>query len=262
MPIKQFDLAKPPKNIGICITGPVGTGKTTLIGTMPGNGLLIDIPATEGGGFVLGNHSKRIKGVYLEEWEDIDEVYWALAKGELESLGVTGPLHWIAIDSITGMLEMGKRKIIRERDRNLGDDPHKITLQEWGWIGQLVGEMVYRFQKLPYVKIWVAQERQHGGYEGDDGPVQLGPSVTRSVLLMLNPPMTIMGRLSVEGLGERRVLTIGPPGGKYMVKARAMPGRKLPNRILEPNLKQILNYLFRDGPRPRAARDENEIILA
>lgn len=255
MALKLFNVATPPRYPSLCITGPVGAGKTTLIGTMPGAGVLIDVPQVEGGAFVLADKANRIKGITCEDWEDIDAIYWALAKKDEEALPGVTETKWISVDSITGMLIMGTRKIIRERDRSLGDDPHKITLQEWGWIGQLVGEMVYRFQKLPYTKIWIAQERTHGGFDNDPGPAQLGPSVTRSILNMLMPPMTLMGRLSVEG--ERRVLTVGPPGGDFIVKVRAMPGKKLPNRIRDPHLGQILRYLFKDGPRPKAAREDS-----
>ena len=258
MPLKPFNVAAPPKYPSLCITGQTGVGKTTLVSTMPGKGLIIDIPTTEGGTFVIPTErTKRIMGLTMDTWDDLDEIYWALAKKDEEKLPGVSELDWVAIDSITGMANLAREKILSERDSRAKTPDHQISLQEWGFIGNLVGWQVPKFQRLPYVIIWVAQERSHGGYDDDVGPVQLGPAITRSALMLLKPPMTVMGRLTVEGDRERRVLTVGPPGGDYIVKARAMPGKKLPNRIRDPHLGQILRYLFKDGPRPKAAREDS-----
>lgn len=258
MAIKMVDISARPEFPRLCIYGPTGIGKTTLLGTLPGRGFIIDVPQVEGGTFVLADQSKRIKSAKVEEWEDIDEVYWALAKQDEVELPGVKRLNWVAIDSITGMEEMALRKVIRERDRDLGADPHKITRNEYGDTGRLVAELIYRFCKLPYLTVFIAQERTHGGGDDDEGPVQLGPGVRRSVLLALKPPMTIMGRMGITGEGrqEQRVLTVGPPDGPYIVKARAMPGKRLPRRIANPNLGEILDFVFGEGPRPKAARQD------
>lgn len=263
MPIKTFNIGDTPRYPSVAISGPVGAGKTTLASSMPGRGLIIDVPTTEGGSFVIPEErAKRIKGVTVEAWTDLAEVYWALAKKDEEALPGVSQLDWVAVDSITGLAQLAKEDVISHRDpRTRAVHPSVPTLQEWGFIGAMVGQKVPEFQRLPYAKIWIAQERRHGGYDDDPGPVQIGPSVTRAALLMLVPPMTLIGRLSVEKIGgkEHRVLTVGPPGGDFIVKARALPGRKLPNRILDPHLGQILRYLFRDGPRPKRAREESII---
>lgn len=256
--IKVIDLAKQPLYPKFCVYGPTGTGKTTLLGTMPGPGLILDIPQIEGGTFVLADKASRIKGVAIEEWGEIDEIYWALVKRDEKALPGVGRLRWVAVDSISAMLQLAKRKVVKERDRDLGADPHKITLPEWGAIGQLVGELIYRFCALPYAVLFTAQERSHGGRDNDPGPMQLGPDVIRSALLMLKPPMTLIGRLSLETEGDReqRILTIGPPDGLYIAKARMPPGKRLPYQIRNPHLGKILRYMFEDGPKPKAARSQ------
>ena len=267
MAIKAFSLKRPPSYPKITIFGPVGSGKTTLLGTLvhnskcnpgckdhlDGTGLLLDVPQVEGGGFVLADHAERIKGVTVETWEDTTEISNALQTGNASELPDGKLPSWVAIDSVTGMQQMALRKVIHERDRDLGDAPHKVTLQERGWVGQLTSELIYRYCSLPYTLIFIVQERVHGGKEFEPGPVQLGPLVQQSTMLALKPPMTIMGRLSVER--GKRILTVGPPDGEYIVKARSMPAKPLPDRIRRPHLGKMLRYMFADGERPRSAKE-------
>lgn len=256
MPLKTFNITDVPANPSFAISGPVGAGKTTLASTMPGQGLIVDTPNTEGGSFVIPKErAQRIKGVRLEEWADLDPLYWALKKKDEKELPGVSDLRWVCNDSITGWMNLAKTEVVAKRDPRSKTPKNQLSLQEWGFVGTMVGNEILRWELLPYSRIWIAQERSHGGYDDDPGPKQLGPNVTRAALLMLVPPMTLIGRLTVEGDRERRVLTVGPPGGDYIVKARALPGRKLPNRILNPHLGQILKYLFYDGPPLKAARD-------
>lgn len=261
MPIKLFSVDQPPKAVGIAIYAQTGVGKTTLLGTMPGRGLVIDVPQVEGGAYVLADKADKIDGVLCEDWEDIDEIYWALSKKDKDVLPNVEEYRWVAVDSITGMQEMSKRKIINERDRNLGDDPHYLTLRERGGMGELVGELIYRFRKLPLSSIWIAQERIHGGGDNDPNPIITGPDVQRGILSALKPSMAIMGRLELtldERGRERRNLRVGPAGSEdYILKAKGLPGRKCPNLIREPDLGVMLRYLFGSGPKPKAAREDS-----
>lgn len=244
---------------GICIYGKGGVGKTTLLGTMPGKGLVIDVPQIEGGTFVLEDKSENIDVVPVESWNEIDEVYWYL-KGK----NGAKPAHdyrWVAIDSITAFQELSKRKVVHERE--LSADPHMVGLQDWGKMGQLVGELIYKFRQLPIHTIWIAQERKFGG--GDDGgPAMLGPDIIPSALAALMPSMMLVGRLAVqqdmEGAWQRQ-LRIGPHPD-YYTKCRAKPGLDVPPVIAKPNLTEILRYLVGNGPRPEAAVEAPMFILS
>ena len=267
MAVKRFNLAKPPKAPLVGIYGPSGASKTTLVSTMPGVGTYIDVPYMEEGGFVIGSEAYRIHGVRIEEWEDLEDVYWALKKRDLDQMPWLGERNdpkrcrWFALDSATGTHTLATRKVIGERDRSLGEQPHHISLQERGWISQLEAEMIFRLRSLDeYWQIFVAQERQHGGFEGDPGPVQMGPDLPAGSLRAFKQSATILGRLGVVTTGrgkEERQLRIGPPDGDFIVKARTPKGRpKLPKLIKDPNLDEILRFVFADGPTPKAARDD------
>lgn len=231
---------------GLCIYGRGGTGKTTLVGTMPGKGLIIDVPQIEGGTFVLEDKSDRIDVVPVETWDEIDPVYWYLRNQKHD-------YKWVAIDSITAFQELAKRKVVKERDMALAADPHTITLQEWGKMGQLVGELIYRFRTLPVHTIWVAQERKHGS---DESSNLLGPDIIPSALAALMPSMMLVGRLSVmqDEDGEWvRQLRVGPHPDFY-TKCRAKPGKDVPPLIQRPDIGGILRYLLSNGPIPEAAK--------
>jgi len=259
MAIKPFRVTDKPRYPGICITGYTGVGKTTLASTMPGNGLIIDVPTTEGGSFVIPeNRAHRIGGVRLDKWDDLEEVYQAILSGNTDALELPAtPLNWIAIDSITGLANLAREKTIGDRPSTSKTPKNQVSLQEWGWIGNLVGWEVPKWQALPYAVIWLAQERVHGGYDDGGEDRRIGPNITAAALKLLIPPMTLIGRLTVEGDKERRVLTVGPPGGDYIVKVRAIPGRKLPNRIQDPHLGQILKYLYFNGPAVKRAKEDD-----
>jgi len=223
------------------------TGKTTLLGTMPGRGLVIDVPQIEGGTFVLQDQANRIDIVPVETWDAVDAIYWFLMKSD-------HPYQWVAIDSLTAMTELAKRKTIKERDLDV--DPHVISLQEWGKIGRLVGELVYRFRTLKQHTIWIAQERKFGGGgdEGGAGPVTLGPDTSPAALQALLPSMLLVGRLSVEHSvdGWERQLRVGPHA-MYVTKARAVPGQDVPPIIRNPSLAGLLKFLL---ARPGAERPD------
>lgn len=238
------------ESFGICIYGRGGSGKTTLAGTMPGKGLIIDVPQFEGGTFVLSGHADRIDIVPCTAWKDIDDIFLYLSMQPHD-------YRWVAIDSITGMQELAKRKTIGERD--ISADPHTISLQEWGKVGRLVAELIFRFRTLKCHTLWIAQERTHGGNDGS--PAVTGPDLTPSALSSLIPSMALLGRLSVEqntdGLWERR-LRIGPCQ-EYFTKYRALPDQDVPPVIVNPNLTQILRWNF---ALPGATRPQEAVIPA
>lgn len=245
---------KPNSSFGLCFYGRSGTGKTSLLGTMPGRGLVIDIPQIEGGTFVLSDHADRIDVKEVTTWDEIDAVYWFLKKEK-------HAYQWVAIDSLTAMTELAKRKVIS--DRTLAADPHKITLPEWGELGQLVQELIYKFRTLSIHTIWIAQETTHGSEERGE-PVQIGPDTRPRALNALIPSMLLCARTSVEqrldGTYEYR-LRIGPHP-VFMTKARHKPGLEVPNLIFNANVGKLLRYLFGlpDAEPPQAVDESTNIL--
>src|SRR3972149_7163035 len=74
-----------------------GVGKTTLLGTIPGRGLVIDIPQYEGGDMVLVNRADRIDIAPVRTWEELNELYLALKSGQVNGT----KYDWAAIDTVS-----------------------------------------------------------------------------------------------------------------------------------------------------------------
>lgn len=248
---------KQKNGFGICIYGSGGVGKTTLIGTMPGQGLVIDVPEVEGGTVVLSDKADRIDVVSVSTWSEIEEKFWFLRDKP-------HPYQWVAIDSITAFTELAKRKTIAERGALTIEhaDRHTLSQPDWGKVGRLVGELVYQFRTLPIHTIWIAQERSFGNEE--TGERKIGPDTSPSALQSLIPSMMLIGRLSVDlsdasGEWERR-LRIGPHPMFY-TKYRTTPDKDVPYWIVRPNLGTILKFLLGSGERPEEVKEFQDLVL-
>lgn len=236
--------------LSACIYGRGGSGKTHLLGTMPGNGLVIDIPQIEGGTSVLADQQDHIDVLPITKWDDIDAAWKFLRYDQHQ-------YSWVAIDTITALQELAKRKALKERD--LSEDPHQIRMQDWGKIGQLMSEVFYKFKLLPMHLIFNAQEKQRGNEES----MEIVPNVSPMALDSLLPPLFIVVRMYVtqdEGEGGevtmRRQLRVGPHD-LYLTKTRAVPGRELPAVVKSPNLGTMFAYLMgKNVKKPTAAADE------
>lgn len=242
------------RRLAACIYGRQGVGKTTLLGTMRGRGLVIDVPQIEGGTAVLADKSDRIDVAPVVLWKEIDELYQMLRLGKHD-------YEWVAIDTITACQHLARRKVKSEQDI-VSSDAHKMRIQDYGDMGQLMTEMFYSFRLLRMNVIFLAQEK---GRESDEGIREMQPGLSPMSLDALLPSMTLVGRYYMweadDGTWERR-LRVGPHTA-FVTKTRAVPGRDLPPVILRPKLDNIFRYLMGDpkAKRPRKAADESSSLL-
>lgn len=235
-----------------------GVGKTTLLGTIPGRGLVIDIPDYEGGDMVLLG-KKNIDVAPAETWEDLNELYMALKKGR----GKIGSIQydWVAIDSITACQQLARKKVIKERDE-IASKPYVIRLQDWGSMGQLMAQLFERFRLLSIPVYFTAQERVRRDRDDDEAGSVVIPNVSPMALDALIPHPVLIGRLYAhqnEGGTWERYLRVGTHEG-FVTKTRSVPGRSLPAVIRRPRLGQITSWIRgEDVKRPRAAPDDDAL---
>lgn len=242
------------RRLAACIYGRQGVGKTTLLGTMRGQGLVIDVPQIEGGTAVLADKSDRIDIAPVVVWDEIDDLYQMLRLGKHE-------YEWVAIDTVTACQHLARRKVKKEQDI-VPSEVHKIRQQDYGDMGQLMTEMFYSFRLLRMNVIFLAQEKAR---ESEDGTREMQPGLSPMTLDALLPSMTLVARYYMQeaddGTWERR-LRVGPHTA-FVTKTRAVPGRDLPPVILRPKLDNIFRYLMgKEGAkRPRKAADESSSLL-
>jgi hypothetical protein len=205
---------------------------------------------------VLAGEAGRIDIFPATSWDDVGEAYKFLRDSNHD-------YKWYAIDTVTATQELAKRKALRERD--LSADPHMVTMQDWGKIGELQGELFYRFRMLPMHGIFLAQERLRGS--GEDGAMEYQPDISPAALSKLSPSMFLVGRLFTREVEEpetkqlviERRLRVGPHM-HTVTKVRALPERPMPAVVREPQLGQILAWLIgaksAKAPQSVAADDD------
>jgi hypothetical protein len=236
----------------VCIYGINGFGKTTMLSSMPGRGLVLETPRSEGGSgdMVLADFADRIEVLHVESWADIDDYFWWIKSSEEFKAKKFG---WLGGDTITGIKVLATAQTIRERDDRIVTDPHKITLPEHGKIGVMTSSVIDKFNTLALPIIWLAQERLHTAT--DDEGVEysfVGPDISPAALRTLMPTLTLCGRLTAypsESGGFERKLRIGPHTF-YRTKTRAVSQNiVIPNQIwvgspVTTELYDVLSYLL------------------
>jgi len=228
------------RGIGILIFGQTGVGKTTLLSTVPGMGIVIDVPQIEGGDLVLKPWEDRIEVRSISRWGELDEIYQFLLKEH-------HPYKWVAVDTMTALMELATRRTVREREINA--DPHILSQPEWQKITGYMGDVIFRFRNLPIHSVFLAQEKRRQ----DTG--RTGPDVTPAVLQKLLQPQIVCGRLFTDmtdqGILEYK-LRIGTHPN-YETKCRALPSLHVPNIIRNPNLDTLVHYLATGENPPEEA---------
>lgn len=233
--------------IACTIYGKGGVGKTTLLGTMPGQGLVLDVPQIEGGTMVLADQEDHVDVLSVDEWDQFQYAYDALNQG-LVSPHTNVRYQWVAIDSLSAAQALAKRKALSER--SIADAPKQVSQGDWGRIGQLMSELFYTFGKLNMHTIYTSQENLRES--GDIHEYQ--PAISPMSLDALHPNQFLIGRLYLaevpneagEIVEERRMRV--RPSERYFTKVRSLRDRPFPAIIRNPDLRSIFGYaLGADG---------------
>ena len=233
-----------------------GVGKTYLLSTMPKKGLVIDVPQVEGGTSVL-SHTKNIMVLPVTRWEEIDDAFKYLRHAKHD-------YSWVAIDTMTAMQELAKRRAVQDRAGDISIDPKITTMQDWGKIGNLMGEMIFKFRTLPIHVIFLAQENTR---ETTGMPAVYEPAVAPATMQTLLPSLSLCGRLTVVEVEKNDSMVLErqmrvAPGPSYKSKFRAVKGRELPNVVANPNLGEMLAYLLgKEVQKPEAAAKEDSDLF-
>lgn len=252
-------IRKPTANLSrlsICIYGRGGSGKTTLLSTMPGKGLVIDIPQIEGGTSVLAGLKDDLDVLPVVRWageDSLDEAIKFLR-------GSDHDYRWVAVDTITACQELARRKAVSDRD--LEQDPYLLNQQDWGKLGTLMAELFYRVRLLRMNTILLAQE----GTRKNEGNTEYIPEVSPFSFRHLTPPQHLIARLYTHQthdkdgnvIWERRLRTGLHPA--YYTKTRSDQTRKLPDVIKNPHLGRVLAYMLGKEVAPPEAADDEAIF--
>lgn len=146
----------------------------------------------------------------ITRWEDMDEAWGALRTGELSpktaGLGASSkPYKWVGVDTGTKINNFALKYVAGiEAERSLDVKPGLIAKQYYYKSGELMKDLVLKFDALPNVGIiWTAQEKvktlneDQETDELDEVSTWIVPDLPDGVRGYLNANCDVIGRLFV-----------------------------------------------------------------
>lgn len=259
MPIKKKAAAPKPQSFEVkpvgelplimaaLIYGRSGTGKTTAASTFPKPLLILDI--RERGTDSIAN-VKGVDVVEIEKWEQIEDVYWFLKKGNSKYKSV-------CIDQLTQMQNLALNKCMRDEGK---DEDEQISRRIFGAASGLMKQWLMNYRDLIDESInvvFLAHDRQTDGEEGDGDQIEpsVGPRLMPSVASDLNGMVKMIGntyiseKFSIQN--KRRVrdvqysMRLGPHAF-YTTKARSPVGIATPDSIVDPTYDKLVAVMAGD----------------
>jgi len=238
------DLSEIPDYSSTLIYGESGTGKTALSSTWPKPMLVLDIAEK---GTKTIRSVPGIKGIQIENWDDLEDLYWHVYEGKGK-----GKFKTISLDQVSQLQDLAIAKV--RADRNMKEN-EPMSQRLWGQASGLLKNWLQNFRNLQSQGmhvIFIAHQRTFGGGEDEDDN-QIDPSIGArlmpSVSSFLNGAVSVIGSTFIRerfvGKGkdrERKVeycLRIGPHA-VYRSKIRRPPSAGLlPDVIVNPTFEKI-----------------------
>src|SRR5258708_7478896 len=124
-----------PNKSDVTVFGAMGQGKTSLLRTKRGRGLVLYTPQKEGsaGKMVLKKWRKRIKVAQIDRFEQYRA--WLIAlRDDMPKRPKEEWYDSVAFDTLTGGLELKKAEVLAKRPQTARRGRIKITGPEWGQI--------------------------------------------------------------------------------------------------------------------------------
>lgn len=219
------------------IYGRSGTGKTTVAATFPKPSLILDI--REKGTDSISN-VEGVNRIRIEEWAEIEEVYWYVKSGRGKSLKT------IIIDQVGAMQDLAMVEALSMKNKKPGD---QVTKQDFGNAAGLMKVWLMNYRDLVDESkhvLFLSHDRVTGGDEEDDNgqidPV-VGARLMPSVSSFLNGLVGFIGNTYIReefelvgGKRHRRThwsMRLGPHP-YYTTKIRSPVGFEIPSSIDNP----------------------------
>lgn len=146
---------------------------------------------------------------YIDKWENLDDVWGALRTGKLTpkllGLGASDePYAWVALDGMTKINNLALRFIMKKREEtSLEQRPGIVDRRDYNKSGELIKELLMKFDALPINVIYTAQERMISGNEDlesdetEESSVFFVPDLPAGARGSVNSIVDVIGRLYV-----------------------------------------------------------------
>lgn len=180
------------------VYGRSGTGKTTILGSLPKPLLYLDVKDK-------GTKSiKNTEGIVVKQiknWEDFETAYWYLKSH-------SDKYKSVVIDTVTQLQDVCLKKV--KRVKGSEDDEglvSKTSRQAFGEASEMMKTWIINYRDLPMVVGFAAQDRlKASDEESDDMDVlipEVGPYVMPSIAKILNAAVDIIGQAFVREVEKK-----------------------------------------------------------
>lgn len=158
-------------------------GKTRFAATAP-NPIIADVNE-RGTKSARDQHGAKVFAV--NQWEDIDHLYWYLRRADHE-------FESVVIDTLTNLQHMCMAHVLGEaEDRDPNRPPSMPDRRAWGQLAELMKPMVYKYRNLPMHVIFVTQERNVDDEES--GTTERVPDLSPGTRGVAMGAVDIIGRI-------------------------------------------------------------------
>ena len=214
------------KPLRIAIYSKPKVGKTTFCATAP-KVLIVD--CNEEG--TLSIRDSGVDATYIKEFEEINLIYWFLARGKHK-------YETVAIDTISSLQTMGLDYVMGEAaSLDLSKDPKMPDRRDYGKLSVIMNDVIYNFRNLHMNVIFTAHERSS---EEEEGEVQIYPDLTPRVRQTFTGAVDIIGRLYIKELDKN---------GKRSRERRMLVGSH--DKFISGDRSGKLGYIFKNPTFPR-----------
>lgn len=228
--------------------GRSGTGKTTISGSFPKPLLVVDIG--ERGTDSLSN-SEGIKSIQVTEWSEIEEIYWALKRGD-------SGYNTVVLDALHTMQSLALMEAKLSSGKKETD---QVSQRDFGQASGLLVQWLYHFRDLRDIGINVVflchdKVQEHDTDDDADmilpevGP-RLMPSLAGAVCGMVNVVgntyiREVVTKSKVAGSKAHRevqyCLRVGPHA-YYSTKIRRPKDLPIPEFIVDPSYDKLVSVI-------------------
>jgi hypothetical protein len=191
---KIQDVAEIEGHLTMAVYGRSGAGKTTFACSFP-DALLIDVNDR---GTKSVRDVKGLKVLRVEDWDDLEDIYWYLESGK-------HTFKSVIIDTVTMMQEFAIQKVASQKKKKKDDETAgnfgTMTRQEWGEVSSMMKTWIMHFRELEMNVVFLAQERIfNADEESEDQQLapEVGPRLMPSVGSTLNAAVDILGNAFVR----------------------------------------------------------------
>ena len=245
-------------NLVMLVYGRSGTGKTHFGSTFPRPILFID--TNERGTETIASE-EDIDVVRVEDWQEMDELFWALNDGEMPRQYAS-----IVIDQLSNLQDMGMYEVLRKGRKGRDET---FTQRNWGQLSGMMKTFISDFRELAdeYNLLFIAHERidEPGDEEAEEHiEPSIGARVMPSVATFLEGAVDSIGctfikeRWETEDKEEVRhvdyCMRIGPHAFYSTKIRRPVSAGPIPELVIDPSFDKIKELITGKTTRKKVRR--------